>query len=240
MVHDTNPFTSDPVVLRRQLDALKASGGGDGPEAQIDGLDAVLRSPFRQDAQRVVFLITDSPPHGIGEPGDVVPKSHPSALTAKKIMDSFKARNTILIVVGCTPTINYYKKAVQFYKDFAESTGGFYLPLTDPSKDSGPMSRAIVGSVLAASDTLRLTDAWGGWIRDESHRGHAALASAMHSKLSSDGEKCHEVTCTEHGGHDVKYHLGPVSRARVDTIVSKSLRDQEEIRADPVLNALFG
>jgi hypothetical protein len=76
-VHDLNPFTKDFAVLKRQLDALVTSGGGDGPEAQIDALDAALRSSWRRDAKRIVILITDSPPHGIREPGDVVPASHP-------------------------------------------------------------------------------------------------------------------------------------------------------------------
>jgi hypothetical protein len=77
IVQDSNPFTTDPVVIQNQLAALVASGGGDGPEAQIDALDAVLRSAWRSNAKKIVILITDSPPHGIGEPGDRIPASHP-------------------------------------------------------------------------------------------------------------------------------------------------------------------
>lgn len=50
---------------------------------------------------------------------------------------------------------------------------------------------------------------------DQSHRGHDAIARDLHSHLSSEGEECHEVHCTEHGTPDVKYSRGPVSRARV-------------------------
>jgi hypothetical protein len=88
-VHDSNPFTKDSAVLKRQLDALVASGGGDGPEAQIDALDAALRSSWRRDAKRIVILITDSPPHGIGEPGDVVPASHPRGEQTTSYHSSF-------------------------------------------------------------------------------------------------------------------------------------------------------
>jgi hypothetical protein len=70
-------FTADPSVLANNLSNLVASGGGDGPEAQIDGLDAARRSAWRQTAKKIVILITDSPPHGIGEPGDSVPVDHP-------------------------------------------------------------------------------------------------------------------------------------------------------------------
>ncbi|KAJ6592159.1 hypothetical protein DFH09DRAFT_1025102 [Mycena vulgaris] len=240
IVHDTNPFTADPFVLQGQLDALVASGGGDGPEAQIDGLDAVLRSAWRQNAKKIVLLITDSPPHGIGEPGDRIPASHPDALTADRILKSYKMRDTLLFVVGCIPEINRYKKAVDFYTKFAKDTGGAYLPLPNPASNPGPMNRAIVGSVLHATDSLRLTDKWGGWIMDESHRGHDAIVDDLHSKLSAEGEECHEVYCTEHGGHDVKYDLGPVSRARVDTIVGKTLLYQKSLESDPILSAIFG
>jgi hypothetical protein len=127
---------------------------------------------------------------------------------------------------------------VEFYTNFATDTGyedptckyaplelmrlrdvrrGKYLTLPNPSRDPGPMSRAIVGSVLHATDSLRIADKWGDWIMDSSHRGHDAIVSDMHSKLTAEGEVCHEVYCTEHGGHDVKYELGPVSRARVSS-----------------------
>ncbi|KAJ7832196.1 hypothetical protein B0H13DRAFT_2212902 [Mycena leptocephala] len=240
IVQDSNPFTTDPVVIQTQLAALVASGGGDGPEAQIDALDAVLRSAWRSNAKKIVILITDSPPHGIGEPGDRIPASHPDALTADRILNSYKMRDTQLTVVGCTPTINSYKKAVEFYTNFATDTGGKYLTLPNPSRDPGPMSRAIVGSVLHATDSLRIADKWGDWIMDSSHRGHDAIVSDMHSKLTAEGEVCHEVYCTEHGGHDVKYELGPVSRARVDTIVGKALRFQKMTESSDLVNAIFG
>lgn len=70
-------FTNDSSVLAGNLKTLVASGGGDGPEAQIDGLDAARRSAWRQTAKKIVILMTDSPPHGIDEPGDTVPLDHP-------------------------------------------------------------------------------------------------------------------------------------------------------------------
>ncbi|KAF8211253.1 hypothetical protein K438DRAFT_1806976 [Mycena galopus ATCC 62051] len=237
VIHDSNQFTKDPTALQRQLAALVASGGGDGPEAQIDALDAVLRSSWRQNVKKVVILITDSPPHGIGEPGDRIPKSHPDALTAKSILESFFLRDAHLTVVGCIPEINKYKKAVGFYTDFATKTGGKYITLT---RDGKQMSRAMVGSVLHAVDSLRLDDKWGDWIMDQSHRGHDAIVRDLHSKLSAEGEECHDVYCTEHGGHDVKYDFGPVSRARVDAIVGKSLRYKELAESNDLASAILG
>ena len=110
----SHDFTTDPSVLANQLATLVASGGGDGPEAQIDGLDAARRSPWRQAAKRIVILITDSPPHGIGEPGDSVPVDHPEG---KKTASSDSSRALpYLVVIALTHEIilkSYNKNNIQ-------------------------------------------------------------------------------------------------------------------------------
>lgn len=57
--------------MKKDLGGLYASGGGDGPEAITAALaDAVHNMDWRQSATRMVVLIADAPPHGIGEYGD--------------------------------------------------------------------------------------------------------------------------------------------------------------------------
>ena len=63
-------FTSDVRVMRRNLSSLIAAGGGDGPEAQTAALAEALQMDWAEDAVKMVVLITDSPPHGLGESGD--------------------------------------------------------------------------------------------------------------------------------------------------------------------------
>jgi hypothetical protein len=63
-------FTSDIAVMRGNLRTLVASGGGDGPEAQTAALAEALNMDWKKDAIKIVVLITDSPPHGIGEGND--------------------------------------------------------------------------------------------------------------------------------------------------------------------------
>ena len=65
-----HPFTSDISQVRRDLSALYATGGGDGPEAVTAGLAAALMMNWRPHASKMVVLIADAPPHGIGEYGD--------------------------------------------------------------------------------------------------------------------------------------------------------------------------
>ena len=68
-------FTDDITVMQGNLDRLTAVGGGDGPEAQTAALAAALDMEWIDDAVKMVVLITDAPPHGIGEDGDGFDKS---------------------------------------------------------------------------------------------------------------------------------------------------------------------
>ena len=66
-------FTNDIDVVQYTLSTLRPFGGGDGPEAQTPALYNALKVAWNEDAQKVVILVTDSPPHGIGEDRDDYP-----------------------------------------------------------------------------------------------------------------------------------------------------------------------
>lgn len=48
------------------LDGLAAEGGGDEPEAVLDGLVEAAKLQWRPHADKLCFLIGDAPPHGVG------------------------------------------------------------------------------------------------------------------------------------------------------------------------------
>jgi hypothetical protein len=72
-----NPFVRDAAILKRQLAALKADGGGDEPESLLDAIYRVANMGstakgeqddpnkwrYRSDAARVVIIFTDAPYH---------------------------------------------------------------------------------------------------------------------------------------------------------------------------------
>ena len=73
-----NPFTRDPAEIEKQLDALKAIGGGDEPESLLDALYKVvkvgstpkcaqLEDPtkwrYRSEAARIVIVFSDASFH---------------------------------------------------------------------------------------------------------------------------------------------------------------------------------
>lgn len=65
-------------VVASNLAGLTATDGGDGPEAQCDALSVALNTDWKETgATKIVVLITDPPPHGIGEDGDGFPLGCP-------------------------------------------------------------------------------------------------------------------------------------------------------------------
>ena len=67
-------------MMLNNLSKLTARGGGDGPEAQTAALDKALNVEWRKDAAKIVVLITDAPPHGIGEANDLIPDGDPDSM----------------------------------------------------------------------------------------------------------------------------------------------------------------
>lgn len=57
-------FTESIETFEQWLESLKAEGGGDEAEAVWDGLIACANMHWREHANRIVWLVGDSPPHG--------------------------------------------------------------------------------------------------------------------------------------------------------------------------------
>ena len=66
-------FTEDIAEIKAAVNGMKADGGGDKPECMTDGLYEVVRLRWRPRAAKVLVLIADAPPHGVGEWSDGFP-----------------------------------------------------------------------------------------------------------------------------------------------------------------------
>ncbi|THH07658.1 hypothetical protein EW145_g3230 [Phellinidium pouzarii] len=142
-------FTYDLNKMKSILSELKPAGGGDGPEALGAALDLALSMDgWREDSVKVVVVITDAPPHGLGERDDAFPNGAPGGFDnhdpialAREMLESGMA----LLVLACEPTLSeYYYYATDFYKAVTKIAAGAMYPLTDPKL----LSAYIIGSVL--------------------------------------------------------------------------------------------
>ncbi len=63
-------MTSDAEKFTQWVGTLHAGGGGDIPEDPLDALAYAATLPFRPDAQGIIIMITDAPPHVAGDGPD--------------------------------------------------------------------------------------------------------------------------------------------------------------------------
>lgn len=79
------PFGT-PKDLQKKIMQLKLHSGGDGPEAVFDGIsDACNKLKWRKHSRKVVVLVGDAPPHGVGGIGDGFPRGCPCGQTVESI-----------------------------------------------------------------------------------------------------------------------------------------------------------
>ncbi|TFK19603.1 hypothetical protein FA15DRAFT_167582 [Coprinopsis marcescibilis] len=161
-------FTSDVEQMRKNLGTLVASGGGDGPEASTAGLAEALNMPWKEGAVKIVVLITDAPPHGLGESGDGFPNGSPDQNDPLEIARQMAEHGISLYVIACEPTLSSaYKHAVDFYRALTQITGYAFtfctLPLTVkplpprgrivPLTNAAQLGNYIVGSAIETLET---------------------------------------------------------------------------------------
>ncbi|KAF8341938.1 hypothetical protein F5887DRAFT_975763 [Amanita rubescens] len=141
-------FVADPGVVAHVLNTLMASGGGDGPEAATDALQTSLTADWRDGASRVAILITDAPPHGLGENGDGFPNGCPLGLDPLCVVSSMANVGITLYVIACEPSLSHYNRARSFYDGVARKTGGRILDLGG----TGNLPNLILGTILETID----------------------------------------------------------------------------------------
>jgi len=62
-----NTMTSNVHQFIEWVSGLHAGGGGDIPEDQLDALAYAASFPFRPEAEGIIILVTDAPPHHAGD-----------------------------------------------------------------------------------------------------------------------------------------------------------------------------
>ncbi len=120
-------LTTDIDQVMDDLRDINAMGGGDGPEAVADGLHiAVHDIDWSGDAMKVIFLIGDAPPHGLGGNGDSSFKQG-CPLGYDHLEESELAAELGITIhtVGCSG-IDDYNHGTDVFKKISKTTGGKY------------------------------------------------------------------------------------------------------------------
>ncbi|WWC62967.1 uncharacterized protein I303_105565 [Kwoniella dejecticola CBS 10117] len=199
-VYKYHPFTSDIPKVHEYLKGLTASGGGDGPEAVTAGMAATLTElEWRREAAKMVVLIADAPPHGIGEGGDQIKGGDPDGHDPLVIARTMAQNGITFFMVACEDTLSGYNHAVDFFQAICNMTSGVMLPLTTADL----LATTIVGSVLENMDMERLIAEIGVEVaqrirqKGETMESVEEVAQELHERLLLRNEQTKQVHLPE-------------------------------------------
>ncbi len=119
-------FSEDISKTQSVLNSLSAKGGGDEPEAVLDGIhDAISKLKWRKQAQKIIILVGDAPPHGVGGSGDAFPKGCPAGYTIETVTKQAVNLGISIYSVGVVNN-DITRRA---FSNIAKPTGGEFVSL---------------------------------------------------------------------------------------------------------------
>ncbi len=164
-------LTQDTSKIEQNVKEMAADGGGDGPEAVSDALDAANRMEFLLDAAKIVVLIADAPPHGV-EPGDRWPDGPPSGIKWEKEVERAFEKGIVVHTVGCYPEIAGYQNAVKTFEKIASGTRGKFFPLDEAEKLVSIITGVAIEEIDKIAIQQSVLEELGASIEDIPEDGH--------------------------------------------------------------------
>ena len=147
-------FTNNLEIMQSYLNELVASGGGDGPEALTAALFEIKNMEWREETTKIVIVISDAPPHGLGEYDDGFINGDPDGHDPIIITKELATKGITIYSVGCEPEINKYQFARAFLISLANITGGQSIGL----ENANSLADVILGSTIEELGITKLLD----------------------------------------------------------------------------------
>jgi hypothetical protein len=147
-------FTNKLETMQTYLNELVANGGGDGPEALTSALFEIKNMEWRESTTKITIVISDAPPHGLGEYNDGFPNGDPDCHDPIIITKDLATKGITIYSVGCEPEINKYQFAKAFLISLANLTGGQSIGLDNANS----LADVILGSTIEELGITKLLD----------------------------------------------------------------------------------
>lgn len=122
------PFTRDVDQMLLNVNGQSANGGGDSPEAVAAALFEAVCLDWRDDAAKLVVVMADAPPHGLGALGDIFPKGDPDG---KDPLSIGREMVSLGISVYSLLARGYSVQTLNFFACLSNMTGGQCMALND-------------------------------------------------------------------------------------------------------------
>lgn len=225
---EDSSFVVHPVLLSddvektvKDLQSLTADGGGDGPEAVLDGLDYALKSiGWRPHSHKVILLTGDAPPHGMAaryggkaDSGDHWPKGCPCGLTIEAVTALADKKGVIIYSVG----VGGWDLMISSFTDIAKMTRGEFVPLSQVDSLIDKILPVLERELVKVSDDID-TATWLSGGRSLSDLIHVRGKSASEVRDSVERLKKKGVTISS----DVDEELKAIASGHSSSVASKT------------------
>jgi Mg-chelatase subunit ChlD len=206
------PLTDDLDVVYQQLHALRAEGGGDGPESVNQALyEAVRQTAWSTNEQvyRTVFLVGDAPPH----------QDYPDDVSYVQTVQEAKQKGIVLNTVQCGSESETQRiwlaiaQTAQGSYAAIEQSGGMQQIAAPMDPEIEALNARLSGTVLPYGRREQQEK-----VRAKAQLAGAAPASASAARLSYLDKQGGELVT---GGGDL---VDDVKAGRVDLA---AMKDQE-------------
>jgi hypothetical protein len=119
---EVHPLEADLARVANTIASLAVSGGGDAPEAVYTGLEACLGLGWTAGSYRVILLVGDAPPHGVGAPGDSLARD-PTGHDLDGMANKLETEGVFVHALSMQPADQHLATA---FRRLSISTGGGY------------------------------------------------------------------------------------------------------------------
>jgi Mg-chelatase subunit ChlD len=115
-------FTDDMEKAQKTIMGLSANGGGDAPEAVLDGIkDACKKLAWWKHSRRILVLVGDAPPHGLGKPDDTFKEGCPCGETIASVTRRAEEKHITVYALGLNAGV------AESFSEISYLTGGKYF-----------------------------------------------------------------------------------------------------------------
>ena len=217
------PLTENIEEIREGVERMRASGGGDGPEAVTDGLMELLNLDWHPGSTRLVVMVGDAPPHGVEPRGDGFPDGCPCGRHWYTQAEGCREMNIVVHTVGCSGIRNFHG-AEAVFKSVAQRTGGLYIPL----ENAALLIDLVSGLADRALDRRRL-EAYVQELYDEHTEALQAAETAEQVRFLTETLQARKLQVLDFVGNSQKLAFRPVRSEDVAQAWDVVSREMEAI-----------
>lgn len=157
LIYRVHAMSADPRDAQSALASLRADGGGDAPEAVLDGvLAACTELRWRSHARRIAVLIGDAPPHGCGMAGDHFRNGCPCGQTIESVTAAAENARVTLYALGLTRSVT------ESFGRLARFTGGEYFEAAHGNAAVAKLQDVLLTEFGQLELDARVVEAWNG------------------------------------------------------------------------------